>query len=39
MSTVFTNLNELPVLPNFPAEELSCESSPRTVLMNFRKGR
>jgi len=38
MSTVFTNLNELPVLPNFPAEELSCESSPRTVLMNFQEG-
>ena len=38
MSTVLTNLNEFPVWPQFPAEELSCESRPRTVLMNFQEG-
>lgn len=38
MSTVLTNLSEFPVMPQFPAEGASCESGPKTILINFQEG-
>ena len=38
MSTASRPLTEFTILPQFPVEEPTCESGPRTVIMNFQEG-